>query len=62
MFATHNGQPVIDKHQNVEVIGGVENENGTSIIFRRKWNTCDDEDFTITVGTNLLYPALITTV
>lgn len=50
MYGTHNGQPVLDKVQNLELLGGKEDENGTTIVFRRKWDTCDEEDYPIGVS------------
>lgn len=54
MFGSHNGQPILDRVQNLELLGGKEDENGTKIVFRRKWDTCDEEeDFPIGVSFRL---------
>lgn len=40
---TRNTKPVEDKQSNVELIRGEETEAGTTIQFKRKWNTGDTE-------------------
>jgi len=52
MHAVSNGQPIEDDKQDVELISGSEDHLGTTIVFRRKWNTCDSQDFAITVREN----------
>ncbi|CAL8072003.1 unnamed protein product [Orchesella dallaii] len=47
MHGTHNGMPILDKIQDLELLGAKEDDTGTLIIFKRKWDTCDDEDFPI---------------
>ncbi|CAL8092372.1 unnamed protein product [Orchesella dallaii] len=48
MHGTHNGQPILDSSQDLELLGAKEDDTGTSIIFRRKWDTCDEpQDFHI---------------
>lgn len=51
MFGSHNGQPILDKRQDLELLGGREDGEGTTIVFKRKWDTCDEhEDFPIGVN------------
>ncbi|XP_043468959.1 MOXD1 homolog 1 [Leptopilina heterotoma] len=39
-----NTAPVTDVSQDVEIVDGYQNETHTTIIFSRKWETCDPED------------------
>ena len=44
MYTTDSGAPVEDKSQDVELISG-KKENGIStVVFKRKLNTCDKEN------------------
>ncbi|XP_042889307.1 DBH-like monooxygenase protein 1 [Penaeus japonicus] len=44
--------PIIDDSQDVELLGGYENETHTVLRFARPWNTCDKEhDFQLTTDT-----------
>lgn len=45
-----NASPVTDDSQDVEVLGGVQNETHTIIDFSRKWHTCDPQDRQLTVS------------
>ncbi|XP_047476487.1 DBH-like monooxygenase protein 1 [Penaeus chinensis] len=48
-YATGMMIPVIDDSQDVEILGGYENETHTVLRFARPWNTCDKEhDFQLT--------------
>ncbi|XP_023931200.1 DBH-like monooxygenase protein 1, partial [Lingula anatina] len=44
-------QPLLDESQDVEILGGTDNGTFTTLRFRRKLETCDDNDCTITEGT-----------
>ncbi|ODM96787.1 hypothetical protein Ocin01_09894 [Orchesella cincta] len=46
-FGTSNAEPVQDPQQDVELLAASENEHGTMIVFRRKWDTCDHRDYII---------------
>ncbi|XP_013404193.1 MOXD1 homolog 2-like [Lingula anatina] len=48
--ATGKQQPVLDTKQDVEVLGGSEDGTFTTLLFKRKRQTCDDQDFEITVS------------
>lgn len=50
MHGTENGQPILDTTQDLELLGGLEDESGTRILFRRKWDTCNEEDYPIGVS------------
>jgi hypothetical protein len=41
--------PILDEQQDYELISGHENDDGTTIRFRRKWDTCDNEDMELMV-------------
>lgn len=49
--AEGNEKPIQDKSQDYELLSAFENENGTLIRFRRKWETCDEHDMAIVVST-----------
>lgn len=50
LYAVGNSVPLQDKHSDYELLWAQENEYGTTIRFRRQWNTCDTEnDYEITV-------------
>ncbi|XP_047477058.1 DBH-like monooxygenase protein 1 [Penaeus chinensis] len=50
--AIGNMIPLIDDSQDIEVLGGYENETHTVLRFARPWNTCDKEhDFHLTSDT-----------
>ncbi|XP_042889305.1 DBH-like monooxygenase protein 1 [Penaeus japonicus] len=50
--AIGNMIPIIDDSQDIEVLGGYENETHTVLRFSRPWNTCDKEhDFHLTSDT-----------
>lgn len=44
MFAVGNKQPLVDPSQDYELIGVSADHTGLCIRFRRKWNTCDDDN------------------
>ncbi|XP_037780094.1 DBH-like monooxygenase protein 1 isoform X2 [Penaeus monodon] len=51
-YATGMMIPLIDDSQDVEILGGYENDTHTVLRFARPWNTCDKEhDFQITSDT-----------
>lgn len=39
-----NAAPITDQSQDVNVLGGSQNDTHTSITFSRSWQTCDPED------------------
>ncbi|CAL8093006.1 unnamed protein product [Orchesella dallaii] len=43
-YAIANDVPILDPIQNYELLGAYEDERGTRIKFRRKWDTCDEND------------------
>ncbi|XP_072748696.1 MOXD1 homolog 1-like [Anoplolepis gracilipes] len=43
--------PVVDTSQDVRIIGGSQNETHTTVIFARKWQTCDPQDRQLTEDT-----------
>ncbi len=45
--------PLIDDQQDYELLGGHEADGQTVITFRRRLDTCDDNDFVIKVNNNL---------
>ncbi|CAL8098886.1 unnamed protein product [Orchesella dallaii] len=46
-FGTANAEPVEDQQQDVELLAASENEHGTMIVFKRKYDTCDHRDYII---------------
>ncbi|ROT62616.1 dopamine beta hydroxylase [Penaeus vannamei] len=51
-YATGKMIPIIDDSQDVEILGGYENDTHTVLRFARPWNTCDKEhDFQLTSDT-----------
>lgn len=42
--------PVADTSQDVRVLGGSQNETHTTVMFARKWQTCDPQDHQLTVS------------
>ncbi|XP_037779474.1 LOW QUALITY PROTEIN: MOXD1 homolog 1-like [Penaeus monodon] len=51
-YATGMMIPIIDDSQDVEILGGYENDTHTVLRFARPWNTCDKEhDFQLTSDT-----------
>jgi len=44
-----NTVPVLDTYQDVRVLSGLQNETHTTVTFVRKWQTCDPEDYQLTV-------------
>jgi len=52
LYATGNQAPMQDVTADVELLGAEETAEGTTIRFRRKWNTCDKQhDYKITEDT-----------
>jgi len=47
MHGVGNVAPILDSSQNVELLGGERSDGSTIIRFRRKWNTCDKDDYVI---------------
>ncbi len=45
--------PLIDDQQDYELLGGHEEDGQTVITFRRRLDTCDDNDYAINVISNL---------
>ncbi|KAL6443701.1 hypothetical protein ACFW04_001653 [Cataglyphis niger] len=43
--------PVADTSQDVRVLGGSQNETHTTVMFARKWQTCDPQDHQLTEDT-----------
>ncbi|XP_042880997.1 uncharacterized protein LOC122258825 [Penaeus japonicus] len=50
-FATGYREPKKDNLQDVELLGGSENETHTVLRFSRPWSTCDDEDYDLSGDT-----------
>lgn len=48
-YAFKKGMPVLDDQQDWKLINGYENETHTMLQFSRKFDTCDHQDFPITV-------------
>lgn len=46
-----NAAPVTDVSQDVEVLGGIQNETHTTVTFSRRWHTCDPQDRQLTEDT-----------
>lgn len=44
MHAMRNGKPIEDDIQNVELISGAEENGQTSVTFKRRHVTCDEEN------------------
>lgn len=42
-YGTHNGVPLEDPQQDVELLEAEQNDQGTRFVFRRKWSTCDEK-------------------
>jgi dimethyladenosine transferase 1 len=49
-YATDRDEPEVDQSQDYEMLLGYENGTHTVIRFRRKYDTCDQHDYRITVG------------
>jgi len=50
MHATGNQLPLVDSSQDVSLVSASEVNGVTSVTFKRKINTCDDEDAVIMVS------------
>ena len=50
MYATGNLPPVKDKREDVEALGGKHEDGWTVVRFRRKLQTCDEQDMGISVS------------
>ncbi|XP_012253301.2 MOXD1 homolog 1 [Athalia rosae] len=46
-----NAAPVTDLSQDVEVLEGVQNDTHTTVMFSRRWRTCDPQDHQLTGDT-----------
>lgn len=49
-YATGYSQPLKDDQQDVELLGGYQNDTHTVLRFSRPWSTCDEQDFELSVG------------
>ena len=50
-FAKGESSPLIDESQDYEILGGMQNATHTVIRFKRKWDTCDDNDIKLNKDT-----------
>ncbi|CAG7822785.1 unnamed protein product, partial [Allacma fusca] len=46
-YAEKSTAPIKDPSQDVELIEAEQMDNGFRFVFRRRWDTCDDNDFKI---------------
>jgi hypothetical protein len=49
-YARERAEPEVDSSQDYELLLGYENGTHTVIRFRRRYDTCDPQDFRITVS------------
>ncbi|ROT77268.1 dopamine beta hydroxylase [Penaeus vannamei] len=50
-YATGYSQPLKDDQQDVELLGGYQNDTHTVLRFSRPWSTCDEQDFELSSDT-----------
>lgn len=48
-YGLENATPLLDPHQDYILISGSERNGLTTITFKRRWDTCDDNDMVLQV-------------